>query len=118
MPSSYVSNHVHIVFSTKERQRVIDANLQPKLWAYIAGIARNHDMHAIAVGGTEDHVHILVSVAPTLSISKAAQLLKANSSRWVNETHQDRFEWQEGYFGCSESRSQIPTLRALYCQPA
>jgi REP element-mobilizing transposase RayT len=73
-------------------------------------------MHAIAVGGTEDHVHILV--APTLSISKAAQLLKANSSRWVNETHQDRFEWQEGYFGCNVRRSQIPTLRALYCQPA
>jgi putative transposase len=112
MPSSYVSNHVHIVFSTKERQRAIDTDLQPKLWAYIAGIARNHDMHAIAVGGTEDHVHILVSVAPTLSIAKAAQLLKANSSRWINESHQGRFEWQEGYFGCSVSRSQIPTLRA------
>jgi ABC-type lipoprotein release transport system permease subunit len=50
MPSSYVSNHVHIVFSTKGRQRTIPENLQTKLWAYLAGIATNHGMHAVAIG--------------------------------------------------------------------
>jgi len=47
---------MHIVFSTKERARVIGEKLQPKLWAYMAGIAKNHGMHAVAIGGIEDHL--------------------------------------------------------------
>ena len=108
---SYVSNHVHIVFSTSNRMKLIRDELQPKLWAYMAGIAENHGMHAIAIGGIEDHAHALVNLGPTLSISKAVQLIKANSSRWMNEHPATRFEWQEGYFGCSVSRSQLPTVR-------
>ena len=50
MPSSYVSNHVHIVFSTKTRLTVIPEDLQPKLWAYMAGIAKKHSMHAALPG--------------------------------------------------------------------
>jgi REP element-mobilizing transposase RayT len=107
MPSSYVSNHVHIVFSTKDRMRVISETQQPKLWAYMAGIAENHGMHALAIGGIEDHVHALISLPATMSIAKGTQVLKANSSRWLNEERRTRFAWQEGYFGCSVSRSQI-----------
>jgi hypothetical protein len=54
MPNSYVSNHVHIVFATKDRAKLIPEALQPKLWAYLAGIAKNHGMHAVAIGGIED----------------------------------------------------------------
>jgi REP element-mobilizing transposase RayT len=107
MPSSYVSNHVHIVFSTKNRERAISEALQPRLWAYMAGIAKNHGMHALAIGGMDDHVHALLSLPGVTSIAKATQVLKANSSRWMNEQRPDRFEWQEGYFACSVSRSQI-----------
>jgi REP element-mobilizing transposase RayT len=107
MPSSYVSNHVHIVFSPKDRMRVISEAQQPKLWAYMAGIATNHGMHALAIGGIEDHVHALVSLPATMSIAKGVQPLKANSSRWMNERRRTRFDWQEGYFACSVSRSQI-----------
>jgi len=71
---------VHIVFSTKERLRSISEKLQPKLWAYMAGILKNHRMHAVAVGGMEDHIHVLVNLGATLSIAKAVQILKANSS--------------------------------------
>ena len=110
MPSSYVSNHVHIVFSTKGRQRTIPENLQTKLWAYLAGIATNHRMHAVAIGGMEDHVHALVSLPAAISIAKAVQVLKANSSRWINEGGHTRFEWQEGYFACSVSRSQVSAV--------
>src|SRR5215471_5668741 len=112
MPSSYVSNHVHVVFGAKDRMRSITQNLQPKLWAYMAGIVANHGMHAVAIGGIEDHVHALIDLGASRSISKAAQLLKANSSRWMNEhPARGRFEWQEGYFACSVSRSQIPAVR-------
>lgn len=107
MPNSYVSNHVHIVCSTRNRMKTINEELQPKLWAYMAGIAKNHGMHAVAIGGTEDHIHALINVGATLGIAKAVQALKANSSRWINDHPRTRFEWQEGYFACSVSRSQV-----------
>jgi REP element-mobilizing transposase RayT len=108
---SYVSNHVHIVFSTTSRLKLIGDDLRPKLWAYMAGIAKNHGMHAVAIGGIEDHVHALINLGPNLGISKAVQVLKANSSRWMNEHPGVRFEWQEGYFACSVSRSQLGAVR-------
>jgi putative transposase len=111
MPSSYVSHHIHIVFSTQERAPVIPADLQSKLWGYMAGIATHHGFHALAIGGRADHVHVLVDLGSVLGIAKAVQVLKANSSRWVNEHRGARFEWQEGYFACSVSRSLLTTVR-------
>jgi putative transposase len=111
MPSSYVSNHVHIVFSTKNRLKVIPEDLQPKLWAYMAGIAKNHGMHAVSIGRIEDQAHALIDMGPTLGIAKTVQVLKANSSRWMNDHPGVRFGWQEGYFACSVSRPQVPTVR-------
>jgi len=108
---SYVSNHVHIVFSTTNRLKLITDDYQSKLWAYLAGIAENHGIHAVAIGGMEDHVHALVNLGPMLGIAKAVQVLKANSSRWMNEHPGIRFEWQEGYFACSVSRSQVARVR-------
>ena len=110
MPSSYVSNQVHLVFSTKNRLKVIPEALQPKLWSYLAGIAKTHGMHAIAIAGIEDHAHALIQMGPTLGIAKAVQVLKANSSRWMHVHSGMRFEWQEGYFACSVSRSQVPAV--------
>jgi REP element-mobilizing transposase RayT len=108
---SYVSNHVHIVFSTTHRLKLIPEDFQPKLWAYMAAIATNHGMHAVAIGGIDDHVHVLLNLGPSVGIAKAVQVLKANSSRWMNEHPRMRFEWQEGYFACSVSRSQVATVR-------
>ena len=56
-------------------------------------------MSATEVGGVEDHLHILLSLPSTLPISKAVQLLKGNSSKWIHETFPEHraFEWQEGY---------------------
>jgi len=108
---SYVSNHVHIVFSTGNRMKLIREDVQSKLWAYMAGIANNYGIHAVAIGGIEDHVHVLMNLGPTLGIAKAVQVLKSNSSRWMNEHPGVRFEWQEGYFACSVSRSQLGAVR-------
>ena len=58
MAHSYSRNHIHLVFSTKERRNSIPKEMQPKLWAYIAGICKNYEMIAVAIGGTENHVHI------------------------------------------------------------
>jgi putative transposase len=111
MPSSYVSNHVHIIFSTKNRLKIIREELQPRLWTYMAGIAQNHGMNALAVGGIAHHAHALLNLGSTLSIAKAVQVLKANSSRWMNLHPGTRFEWQEGYFASCVSQSQVATIR-------
>src|SRR5260370_21373196 len=108
--NSYVRNHGDIVFGTKGRAKHIPEALQPKLWAYLAGIAKNHGMHAVAIGGIEDHVHALINLGATLGIAKAVQVLKANSSRWMNERPPTQFEWQEGYLPCTVTRSQVPRV--------
>ena len=117
MPSSYVSNHVHIVFSTKNRLKVIPDDLQPKLWAYMAGIAKKHGMHAVAIGGIEDHADTLIDMGPTLGIAKTVQVLKANSSRWMNNYPGVRFGWQEGYFRMQRQPVPGADREALHCNP-
>jgi putative transposase len=104
MPHSFVQNYVHVVFSTKEREKLLSKPMQPKLWSYMAGIARNHDFLVLANGGMEDHVHLLLQLPPTLALAKAVALIKANSSRWIGE-HGMRFAWQEGYGAFSVSAS-------------
>ena len=59
MPHTYVSSFVHYVFSTKNRERTIAPEMRERLWAYMGGIARKNHMKAMAVGGTDDHVHAL-----------------------------------------------------------
>ncbi len=117
---SYVSCLMHCVWATKERRRLITAGLQERLWPYLGGIARENRMKALAVGGAEDHVHILVSLPSTVALAKAMQLLKGNSSKWIHEEFRDLwgFEWQEGYGAFSIGISGIEATTAyIRCQP-
>lgn len=104
MPHAYVANCLHIVFATHERRDSISNELQTRLWAYIAGIGRNHEMKIYAVGGTANHIHVLADVPAKLPVSKAVQTIKANSSRWMSE-HQSSFKWQQGYGAFAVSAS-------------
>ena len=65
----------------------------------MGGIARDNKIKAIAIGGVEDHAHILLSIPATISLSRAVQLIKGGSSRWIHETfpNMKQFAWQEGY---------------------
>src|SRR5260370_39046547 len=74
--------NVQVIFSTRARRKIITKELQPRLWAYLAGIAKQHDIGILAVGGTDDHVHLLFQLPPKLALAKAVLLLKANSSQW------------------------------------
>jgi REP element-mobilizing transposase RayT len=106
MPHSYVTSLFHLVFSTKERRQLIRADLQPRLWNYLAAIARNHGVHLIAVGGTENHVHILLMLPPDATLQDVVRTLKCNSTRLVREESR-LFSWQEGYAAFSVSPSQV-----------
>lgn len=99
MSHTYTSQLLHCVFSTKERRRTIIPELQIRLWPYLGGISRENKMKALSVGGTVDHVHLLLSLPATLSISKAMQLIKGGSSKWIHDTFPEHhaFSWQEGY---------------------
>jgi REP element-mobilizing transposase RayT len=87
MANSYISIYVHYVFRTKNRLPLIRPDTQERLWSYMGGIARNNHMKAFAVGGMEDHAHVLVSLPSTLTVSKAIQIIKGNSSNPGNQTH-------------------------------
>jgi REP element-mobilizing transposase RayT len=85
MSHSYSSNRVHVIFSTKGRAKIISDELQPKLWAYMAGIAKKQGFDAVIIGGVQDHVHVLLLLPPIMPLAKAIQFLKGSSSKWLNE---------------------------------
>ena len=121
MSHTYCSNRLHVIFSTKDRKRRISPEIQPRLWGYIAGIARHHGFEAIKVGGAEDHVHALLVLPPSMPLAKAVQLLKGSSSKHLNETRAagDHFAWQEGYGAFSVSASQTQSvMHYIENQPA
>jgi putative transposase len=104
MAHTYTHNLIHLVFSTKGRLPLIPNDKQSELWKYIVGIGANHKIYVIVVGGMRDHVHVLFDLPKTMTLSDAARIVKANSSRWMRETDR-RFAWQDAYgaFGVSES---------------
>jgi len=109
---SYISSYFHCVFSTKQRQRIITPELRERLWPFLGGIARQNKMKAIEIGGVEDHVHVLLSLPSTIAISKAVQLIKGGSSKWVHENFPEHrlFSWQEKYGAFSASMSQLDSI--------
>lgn len=119
MSHSFANIHIHVVYSTKNRESRITREMEARLWAYTGGIARDNKMKTLAIGGVEDHVHALLSIPATLSISRAIQLIKGGSSKWVHDTFPDQrsFAWQEGYAAFSIGVSGIkPTIEYIKSQ--
>jgi putative transposase len=110
MSHSFVSNFMHCTFSTRERYPFIDSELEARLWPYVGGIAKENRMTPLAIGGTSDHLHALLSLPGMMSFAKAVQLIKGGSSKWIHDTFssQSKFAWQEGYGAFSVSFSQVP----------
>ena len=90
---------MHCVWTTKNREACLTSDVRERLWPYLGGIAKQNQVKTLAIGGASDHVHVLVSLPATLSVAKAMQLLKGNSSKWIRETFPKMrsFAWQEGY---------------------
>jgi REP-associated tyrosine transposase len=109
MANSYVACLIHCVFSTKGRRNLITPDIRNRLWSYIGGIARENSMSALAVGGTLNHVHVLLSIPQTMSIAQVMQKIKGVSSKWVHDEfpkHRD-FKWQKGYGAFGIGLSQM-----------
>lgn len=109
MPQSLVKNYMHIVFSTKNRQPFIKEEIQDELYAYIGGICRNLECHTQAIGGVEDHIHILCNLSRKIALMKLLEEVKSHSSKWIKTkgVEYENFYWQRGYGGFSVNPSQI-----------
>ena len=107
MAQAFTNLLTHLIFSTKDRAPLIDTELRQDLFEYMGGIIRELNSKALTINGAADHVHLLVSLSPTLAIADALRTLKANSSRWVHErrTGHLKFGWQAGYGAFSVSQS-------------
>jgi REP-associated tyrosine transposase len=109
MPTSYSRILIHIIFSTKNRENCIATGIVQELHAYVGGICRKLKSPALAVGGTENHLHAIVSLARSMAVSELAQKVKSGSSRWM-KTKAPRcagFAWQAGYGAFSIGQSQL-----------
>ena len=113
MANTYTSLQYHVVFSTKRRKPLLSEEVCQRLWPYFGGIARENGMEALEVGGVADHIHLLLVLPPSMSLSKAMQLLKGVSSRWLHENFPalSEFGWQDGYGAFTVSASQILSVR-------
>lgn len=109
MSHTYVQNIIHVIFSTKKRRKTIPGTMKKHLWSYIAGICKNEKVFVHAIGGMEDHIHLLLQVPPTLALAAVVASIKSNSSRWMGEQGHD-FSWQKGYGGFSVSASNRATV--------
>ena len=115
---TFVNALYHCVFSTKDRLPLIDREIRPRLEPYLAGIARAEKMRLLGVGGVADHMHLLLSLPAPLPLAKAMQLLKGNSSKWINDTFPRplRFAWQEGYGAFTIGTSQAEATLAYFAR--
>jgi REP element-mobilizing transposase RayT len=106
MAHTYVQNLIHVVFSTKERRKLISKEAQPRLWAYLAGVCKRERIFVHEIGGMEDHAHMLFQLPSTWSLSDAVLEIKTSSSRWMGSS----FAWQRGFGAFSVSSSNVDAV--------
>ncbi|MCX6884148.1 MAG: IS200/IS605 family transposase [Verrucomicrobia bacterium] len=112
MSSTYLSLHYHIVFSTKDRKRLIAPSWRSRFHEYLGGTIRSLDGYPEGVGGVDDHVHLLVGLKSTHRLSDVMRELKKASSAWVQEdVGVSGFGWQEGYAAFTVSATVLDVVK-------
>lgn len=112
MANTYHQIYLQTVFAVKYRRAVIDKSWKHELFAVIGNLINEANCKTIIVNGAEDHVHCLVNMKPVVSVSELMKIVKAKSSKYVNDHNltPDRFEWQVGYGVFSYSQSQVDAV--------
>ena len=110
MPQSLVKILVHVVFSTKNRVKLIEPEIEDALFGYIHGIIENNKSKLFLANGAWDHIHMLISLGKTIDVSKLIGVIKRESSVWMKDNGVSQFYWQEGYGAFSIGQSQVPAV--------
>jgi|SRR6516162_4148011 len=110
--STHTAISYHIVFSTKNRAPVLRRERREDLFRYIWGITKNRRSHLYRINGVEDHLHILSSLHPTVSLADFVKEIKTGSALWIkaNRVFKSFSHWQEGYAALTCSRREIDGL--------
>jgi REP element-mobilizing transposase RayT len=112
MSNTYTQIHIQFVFAVKYRNGLIHFSFKQELYQYISGIIKANNHKLLAINGMSDHLHILIGMRPSQSVSDLIQNIKSNSSKWINEKKflKVKFEWQEGYGAFSYSKSHVQNV--------
>lgn len=113
MPQSLARLHIHLIFSTKNRERIIHDQVRDSLHAYMATVLQNLGCPPVLINSVEDHVHILFELARTVAVSSAVEDVKKASSKWIKTQGGEfaGFAWQAGYGAFAVSESNVPAVR-------
>ena len=108
MANTYSQLNIHCVVAVKGRENILTAHYRDSLHSYMYGILKNDNTFPLAVNGWKDHVHVFFELSVTVCVSDLMRMLKATSSKWINDNKfvKGKFSWQEGYGAFSYSRSQ------------
>jgi putative transposase len=113
MPQSLARLHVHIIFSTKNRERFLAPSVRDSLHSYMATVLQNDGCHLVIINSVEDHVHILIDLARTVAVSQVVEEVKKSSSKWIKTQGPTyaTFGWQTGYGAFAVSASNVADVR-------
>ena len=109
---SFVKIWVHLVFATKNREQLLTKDIRYEVQKHIMENCKEKEIFLQAINGYTDHLHCLLSLGKDQSIAKVSQLIKGESSFWINKNGltEDKFEWQDDYFAVSVSESQVENV--------
>lgn len=109
MAGTYTQIYIQIVFAVKWRESLIDFSWEEELYKYITGIVQNKSQKMLAINGMPDHIHILIGMKPSCSLSDLVREIKKSSSEFIKEKRftQSKFQWQEGFGAFSYSHSSL-----------
>ena len=110
---SYVRAWIHAVWGTKKREPVLEKSIREKIMMHIVENAKTKGMYIDCINGYTEHLHCLMLQNIELSISKHMQLIKGESSFWINKNKlvKGHFEWADEYFAVSVSEDKLQFVR-------
>lgn len=112
MPQSLSKVYVHITFSTKNHQNLIDDDIQDSLFEYLGGICKGLECNPVRIGGYKNHVHVLCLLSRKIAQMKLLEELKKSSSKWIKTKGEkySNFYWQDGYGIFSVNPTQVDVV--------
>jgi len=111
-PGTFTQIYVQLVFAVKNRETALRKEIRPNVFEYMSGILTNQKHKSIIINGLSNHVHILIGLNPSISVSDTVHEVKRSSTLFINRERLcfGKFSWQEGYGAFSYSRSQISDI--------
>jgi REP element-mobilizing transposase RayT len=113
MANTYTQIHIQAVFAVQNRISLIQADWKGELYKYITGIVQKYDHKVLQINGMPDHVHVLMGFRSTQELSDLMQMVKEDSSKWINTKGfvKGKFSWHSGYGAFSYSKDQVLRVR-------